>query len=68
VLDLERRREEQDAALARRHLTVARRIDRRLVPLRTQLLALEPRLEELAADKRKALTLAAAIRQREVGA
>jgi len=48
MLDLERLREEQDQALKRRRLTVARRIDRRLVPLRTQFLTIEARLEELA--------------------
>jgi hypothetical protein len=51
MLDLERLREEQDQALKRRRLTVARRIDRRLVPLRTQFLAIEARLEELAGHR-----------------
>jgi hypothetical protein len=48
VLDLQRLHEEQDRAVARGRVTVARRIDRRLVPLRTQLLTIEARLEELA--------------------
>jgi hypothetical protein len=48
VLDLRRLRLELESAVAHKRPTVARRIDRRLVPMRTQLLAIEERLEELA--------------------
>jgi hypothetical protein len=48
AVDMYRLREEQDAAMARRRLTVARKVDRRLTPIRSQLIALEQRLEALA--------------------
>ena len=48
VIDLDRLRRDLEAAVARKHRSEARRIDRRLVPMRTQLLTLEARLEELA--------------------
>lgn len=52
VLDLQRLHEEQDRAVARGRVTVARRIDKRLTPMRTQLVALELRLEALAGGRR----------------
>src|SRR5262249_25361724 len=55
AMDLQRLHEEQDRAVARGRVTVARRIDRRLTPMRTQLLSLEARLEELAAKHREAV-------------
>jgi hypothetical protein len=48
VLDMQRLHEEQDRAVKRGRVTVARRIDKRLTPMRTQLVALELRLEALA--------------------
>jgi hypothetical protein len=56
VLDLQRLHLEQDAAVARGRVNVARKIDRRLTPMRTQLMTLEARLEELAARVRPAAT------------
>jgi hypothetical protein len=58
VLDLERLRAEQDAAMARRRLAVARKVDRRLTPIRGQLLAIEERLEAMATKARKPRTAA----------
>ena len=48
VLDLQRLHEESDRAVKRGRVTVARRVDKRLTPMRTQLLTLEAKLEELA--------------------
>jgi hypothetical protein len=56
MIDLQRLREEQDAALARRRLSVARRIDRRLTPIRSQLVTIEERLEAMAAKRKKVTT------------
>jgi hypothetical protein len=51
TVDLERLRADQGRALNRNRSGEARRIDRRLLPLRTQLLTIELRLEALA-DRR----------------
>ena len=48
VLDMQRLHEEQDRAVARGHVTMARRIAKRLTPMRTQLAAVEERLDGLA--------------------
>ena len=52
VLDLARLRVELEAAVARKRRSDARRIDWRLVSMRTQLLTLKERLEELAKNGR----------------
>jgi hypothetical protein len=72
-VDLDRLRADLEVAVARRRRSEARRIDRRLVPMRTQLLTIEARLEELAAGNRKSLTIGEALaqhaaRQRQAGA
>ena len=65
ALDMQRLHEEQDRAEARGRVTVARRIDKRLTPMRTQLAMLEERLEFLAgrnghgADPLESLAMAA---------
>jgi hypothetical protein len=64
ALDMQRLHLEQDRAVKRGRVTMARRIDKRLTPMRTQLAVLEARLEELAAIQRKAPTLVEVIRRR----
>lgn len=47
VMDMQELHAEQDRARARGHVTVARRIAKRLTPMRTQLAAIEERLDAL---------------------
>ena len=63
TVDLDRLRADQERALRRNRSGEARRIDRRLLPMRTQLLTLEARLEELAARHRPEATVDDILRQ-----
>jgi hypothetical protein len=53
-VDIDRVHLELEAKLARRHMTAARRLRRQLAGMNRDLLALERRLEELAANHKPA--------------